>query len=174
MKNNLPVKRSHNNLNNESLFTDDMKKKLKLLTRAGLKITDIIFILGICTKTYYNWKEKNKKFFENIEDWKNEADVEVEISLRDRALGYSHPETKVQYDSKNKKWVKTEIMKYHPPDATSAIFWLKNRQPEKWKDRREVAVKDVTVKIERKDFGGVARQLNSVRDTATRTYFTKV
>ena len=33
--------------------------------------------------------------------------------------------------------VKTDVIKEYPPDPTSMIFWLKNRQPEKWRDRVE-------------------------------------
>ena len=27
-----------------------------------------------------------------------------------------------------------------PPDTTACIYWLKNRKPEQWRDRREVDV----------------------------------
>jgi len=28
-------------------------------------------------------------------------------------------------------------VKQYPPDPTSAIFWLKNRQPKIWRDKQE-------------------------------------
>ena len=31
-----------------------------------------------------------------------------------------------------------EYIEHYPPDTTAAIFWLKNRQPEKWRDKKEV------------------------------------
>lgn len=31
--------------------------------------------------------------------------------------------------------IRTPTMKYHPPDTTACIFWLKNRQPEQWRDK---------------------------------------
>lgn len=31
-----------------------------------------------------------------------------------------------------------EYIEHYPPDTTAAIFWLKNRQPEKWRDRKEI------------------------------------
>ena len=31
-----------------------------------------------------------------------------------------------------------EYTEHYPPDTTAAIFWLKNRQPEKWRDKKEV------------------------------------
>ncbi len=30
---------------------------------------------------------------------------------------------------------------YVPPDTTAAIFWLKNRKPEEWRDKRHVEEK---------------------------------
>ncbi|MDR8011858.1 terminase, partial [Escherichia coli] len=34
--------------------------------------------------------------------------------------------------------VETPLEKYYPPDTTAAIFWLKNRQKDKWRDKQEV------------------------------------
>jgi hypothetical protein len=33
-----------------------------------------------------------------------------------------------------------EVVKHYPPDPTAAIFWLKNRQKDKWRDKREEEV----------------------------------
>ena len=30
-----------------------------------------------------------------------------------------------------------DFIEHFPPDPTSMIFWLKNRQPDKWRDKRE-------------------------------------
>ncbi len=39
--------------------------------------------------------------------------------------------------------VVTEVEKYYPPDTTAQIFWLKNRKPGQWRDKREQDI-DVT------------------------------
>jgi hypothetical protein len=31
--------------------------------------------------------------------------------------------------------ITTKLTKHYPPDTTAAIFWLKNRQPGKWRDK---------------------------------------
>ena len=31
-----------------------------------------------------------------------------------------------------------DVTKHYPPDPTAAIFWLKNRQPDTWRDKVEV------------------------------------
>ena len=57
-------------------------------------------------------------------------------ALFKRATGYEHIEKKVAYVGGKNKVV--DVTKHFPPDATSAIFWLKNRQPKKWRDKKEV------------------------------------
>ncbi|PVE23654.1 hypothetical protein DC522_14480 [Microvirga sp. KLBC 81] len=32
--------------------------------------------------------------------------------------------------------IRAETLTYYPPDTTACIFWLKNRQPGKWRDKR--------------------------------------
>ncbi|WP_205010660.1 hypothetical protein [Nitrosomonas oligotropha] len=44
------------------------------------------------------------------------------------------------------KITKTKLTKHYPPDTVAAIFLLKNRHPEKWRDKVEVGV---NVKLDR-------------------------
>ena len=56
-------------------------------------------------------------------------------------MGYEAEETKtyMKDDGNGKKTKHVEkVTKHLPSDATSMIFWLKNRQPERWNDRRQV------------------------------------
>lgn len=50
-------------------------------------------------------------------------------------MGYSHAATK--FFQAGGVILKQEYIEHYPPDATSMIFWLKNRQPDKWRDKRE-------------------------------------
>ena len=36
------------------------------------------------------------------------------------------------------KVIRVETVEHYPPDTTAMIFWLKNRQPDRWRDRAEV------------------------------------
>lgn len=118
------------------------KHKIKILTENGLTDKQISEIFGITQQTYCNWKKKYPEFFESIKDWKLTADGEVEVSLYKRACGYSCPDTKAQWvgDAKDGHWEYAELIKHYPPDATSMIFWLKNRQPDKWRDKADVGI----------------------------------
>lgn len=41
-----------------------------------------------------------------------------------------------------------EEQQYIPPNTTAQIFWLKNRQPKKWRDKVDVEQKtDETIRI---------------------------
>lgn len=67
-----------------------------------------------------DWRKRHPTFNAALEAGKPIADDQVEASLFRRANGYD--------DSKGQ---------HHPPDVTACIFWLKNRRPEAWRDRRE-------------------------------------
>ena len=86
-------------------------------------------------QTLNNWKKSFPEFFESIKKGKALADAKVAESLYHRANGYSHPETKV-FNNQG-EIVTFDVTKQYAPDPTAAIFWLKNRQPELWRDRQE-------------------------------------
>ena len=56
-----------------------------------------------------------------------------------RAIGYEYEEVSEKYESgmmTEKKITKKQVV----PDVTAQIFWLKNRRPDKWKDKQDVEV----------------------------------
>ena len=88
--------------------------------------------LNISKATLNNWKKKHPNFLDSLKKGKDEYDVaNVEVSLRERAIGYSHPDTHISV------WrgevIVTEITKHYPPDPLSCIFWLVNRSGGRWK-----------------------------------------
>jgi len=119
-----PYKESYN----EQVF------KLCLL---GAKDKEIADFFDICEATLNNWKIQYPKFLESIKDGKDKADSEVAKSLYKRAIGYTTKEvTKEGFDDIMK--VTKEVTKEVPPDTGAAMAWLKNRQPEKWRDKQEI------------------------------------
>ena len=91
---------------------------------------------GVNPDTWHEWKKVHSEFSEALRDWKVEADSRVERSLYERATGYSHPEDKIFNDDGEPLIVPT--VKHYPPDTTAAIFWLKNRQKDRWRDVSKV------------------------------------
>ena len=72
----------------------------------------------------------------SIKSGKVIADAQVVESLYNRATGIEVTEVEVRDDGKKK--VKRVTKRPIPPDTTAQIFWLKNRQPELWRDKPTV------------------------------------
>lgn len=121
---------------------NEQARKLCLLGYTDKELADFF---EVSESTLNLWKKEYPKFSESIKSGKELADVEVVDSLRNRALGYSHKEEKIFND--NGKVTRVQTTKHYPPDPTSAIFWLKNRQRSKWTDEKKVEL-EVKKKIE--------------------------
>lgn len=109
--------------------------KLCLLGATDKEMADFF---GVAESTFHLWKKEHKEFSEALKRGKIIADANVAKSLYHRALGYSHPEDKIFNDNGEPLIVPTT--KHYPPDPTAAIFWLKNRKPAEWRDKRDVQV----------------------------------
>lgn len=91
---------------------------------------------GVNESTICRWKIAHPEFCKSIKSGKEIADAEVTQSLYKSAMGYEHSDTDIRVV--NNEIVETPITKYYPPNATSIIFFLKNRQPKKWRDKQEI------------------------------------
>lgn len=126
------------------------KDKLLLLqswARNGLLDEAIAKKIGINKSTLYEWKKKYKDFADALKKGKEVVDIEVENVLLKRALGYSTTETKIE-TFLNGKTKTTTITKEVPPDVTAQIYWLKNRKPEKWRDKPSEEKEITKIKVE--------------------------
>ena len=114
----------------------ELAYKFCLLGATDEKLADFF---DVCVATINTWKKEHPEFLVSIKRGKQIADAEVASSLYHRALGYSHKETKlVSYEGKVTD--ERDIDKHYAPGPTAAIFWLKNRQPEHWRDKSERTV----------------------------------
>ena len=112
---------------------------LESWARDGLTDAQIASNMGVSTVTLYNWKNKYLNIFNTLKRGKEIVDIQVENALLKRALGYEYEEVKQEYElGVNTKTTKT--VKHVIPDTTAQIFWLKNRRPDKWRDK--IAVTD--------------------------------
>ena len=101
----------------------------------GAKDTELADFFDVQESTLNNWKKAHPEFMESLKSGKIKADSEVSNSLYNRARGYEVTEVREEKSEDGFKEVKTR--KHVAADATSAIFWLKNRQPKKWRDKQE-------------------------------------
>lgn len=115
------------------------------IARHGLTDEEIADAFGIHVRMLRRWKKKYKPFGAALKLAKETPDKKVERSLYLRALGYSHADVDIRTVSignGQSMIVKTPIIKHYPPDTTACIYWTKNRQPEKWRDKQESVVQN--------------------------------
>ena len=117
----------------------------------GLIDEQIAANIGITTTTLYDWKKKYADFSDALKKGKEASDYEVENALFKSATGYEYEERKeVQevVDGVMRKRVEV-TRKQVPPNATSAIFWLKNRKPDKWRNKQEIEISKLRAEIKK-------------------------
>lgn len=110
--------------------------KLEGWARDGLTDDQIAKNIGINRDTLYRWKKAHSDISDALKRGKEVIDRQVENALLKRALGYTYDEVTFEGGLEVKR-----VRKQVVPDTTAQIFWLKNRKPEEWRDKREI-VKD--------------------------------
>jgi hypothetical protein len=131
-------------------------KVAKAMAKLGATDREVAEALGVSEKTLNTWKHKHPKFLQSLKIGKGPANKRVEVSLYKRATGYSFDsEEIVPYDhviehkdaegktvrlEREKRVLRVPIVKHVPPDPTSIIYWSKNRDPERWRDKRDLTL----------------------------------
>jgi hypothetical protein len=64
--------------------------------------------------------------------------IRVERSLYQRANGYNYEAVKIFMPAGSKQPVVVHYIEHMPPDVTAGMFWLKNRDPDNWRDVQNV------------------------------------
>lgn len=117
--------------------------------RDGLTDEQIAENMGVSRSTLNEWKKKYPDISDTLKRGKEVVDIVAENALYKKAIGVKEILKKpikikeVVYDN-GKRVKETEKIEYvdeevyFPPDTTALIFWLKNRQPQKWRDKQQV------------------------------------
>lgn len=133
-----------------ALCTEDNLIRIAAYARNGLNETQIAKNLGVSVSTLKRAKndpDVGGPIRAALIQTKEVVDFEVENMLRKRAMGYEYDEVKEEYEM-GVLVKRTVTKKVVPPDTSAQIFWLKNRKPTEWRDRREV---DNTIALEKLD-----------------------
>lgn len=113
--------------------------KIEGWARDGLTDEQIATNIGIAYSTLRDWRDKYPALSAALKKGKEVVDRQVENALLQRALGYEYTETTREYIPElGEMHVTKEVTKQIAPDTTAQIFWLKNRKPQDWRDKRDV------------------------------------
>lgn len=94
----------------EEWLTKDGLILIEGWARDGLTDEQIAHNMGVGVRTLYEWKEKYPQIAQSLKKTKEVVDRQVENALFKKAC---------------------------EGDTTAMIFWLKNRRPNDWRDKRE-------------------------------------
>jgi hypothetical protein len=100
----------------KSAFRPEYILIAKACARFGAIEEEIADELHINHATLDNWKKQYPEFLGALKAGKETSDGRIERSLYQLAIGWNG----------------------QPPNTTAAIFWLKNRRPDRWRDVQQL------------------------------------
>lgn len=131
---------------------------LERLAEMAPRLTDAEMAkeMGISPSTYYDWLKKHPEMSEAVTRARTGADARannesVERSLLETALGGVRVLKKpmklksTSFDARGRRVEKEKIVYadeevYIQPNVKAQIFWLTNREPERWRNRVEAVL----------------------------------
>ena len=119
-----------------SKYDPKMIEQARKLCELGATDREVADFFEISESTLNLWKGLHPEFSESLKVGKTAADERVIQSLYRRATGYVHDAVKIAVNSQGEV-TQVPFVEHYPPDTTAAIFWLKNRRKEEWRDRVE-------------------------------------
>jgi transcriptional regulator with XRE-family HTH domain len=127
----------------EKWITEEGLVLLEGWARDGLTDEQIAHNVGVSRSTLNDWKKKYPDISDALKKGKEVVDLQVENALLKRALGYEYEEItqESQWNEKINKYeliITKSVKKRQAPDTTAQIFWLKNRRPDKWRDKQDI------------------------------------
>ena len=141
-------------------LSEDNLLRIKGWARDGLTDKDIAEKkIGISARSFCDWKKKYPSISSALKEGRAPVDTEVESAMIKSALGHKTTVRKpiklkttrrkdgMEITEEHVEYVDEEI--YIPPQVVAQIFWLKNRKPDYWKDKRETTDTNAVERLDR-------------------------
>ena len=116
-----------------TLYKPEYAEQARKLCLLGAINPDLAAFFNVVTSTIDKWIAEKPEFSGAIKEGREIADAQVGERLYQRAMGYSHAEDKIF--NNNGVALVVPTTKHYPPDTAACIFWLKNRQRDRWRDK---------------------------------------
>lgn len=140
--------------------TEDSLLRIKGWARDGLTNKQIAETkIGITERTFCDWKKKYTSISSALKEGRAPVDTEIEDCMVRSAKGFKVKEKKAFKVKTTKKKDGMEITEEHmevveverfvDPVVVAQIFWLKNRKPDYWKDKRETTDTNAIDKLDK-------------------------
>jgi hypothetical protein len=129
------AKKESNQVGRPSDFKPEFCEQAEKLCRLGATDEELAAFFDKDVATINRWKHSHPEFRASVKEGKVLADINVANSLYKRATGYVLETEKVVGKGENQRVVKLSIAV--EADTTAAIFWLKNRRKDHWRDKQD-------------------------------------
>lgn len=133
-------------------------KRIEGWARDGLRNEDIAAKMGISASTFYEYVKKFPEISDALKRGKAPVDFEVENAMLKSALGHKETVRKpirlrttrrkdgMEITEEHVEYFDEEV--YIPPQVSAQIFWLKNRKPDIWRDKKELTTNTALEKLD--------------------------
>lgn len=120
-----------------SSYQKGFASQARKICELGATDQEIADFFEVDVRTIYRWKHDHDEFCQALKAGKDIADERVERSLYQKAIGYEQDEVKIFMPAQAEAPVYAPYRAKIAPDTTAAIFWLKNRRSQDWRDKVE-------------------------------------
>lgn len=139
-------------------LTDNNLTRIEGWARDGLRNEDIAAKMGVSPSTFYEYVKKYSEISDAIKRGKAPVDFEVENAMLKSALGHKETVRKpirlrttrrkdgMEITEEHVEYFDEEV--YIPPQVSAQIFWLKNRKPDIWRDKKELTTNAALEKLD--------------------------
>jgi len=111
-----------------------VRQAYSIVSKLGATGPELAQALDVSIDTISEWQNKYPQFSAAIKDGRDYFDtIQIENALAARARGMR--KKTITTDEDGNVVIKEEEL---PPDPTSMIFWLKNRNKDRWRDKTDV------------------------------------
>lgn len=121
-------------------YRAEFASRAHALCRFGAIDADLAEVFGVSEATINRWKKSHPEFKAALDAGKPFANELVERALFESAIGWSHRAVKIMAVSDGSgagsRIEEVEYTERFPPNVTAQIFFLKNRDPERWRDKQ--------------------------------------
>jgi hypothetical protein len=132
------VKKNHAKLGRPTKRTKELDTAIIHLAGLGYTNVEIAEAVGIAEWTLQAWIRDDESLSQAVKSAKRLVDSEVEQALLKRAKGLAIKKTQFA-TFQGQITDREEYEEIIPPDTRAIEFWLKNRQPERWTEKKTIA-----------------------------------
>ena len=137
-------------------LSEDGLVLLAARSRDSLTKRELAEKIGVSPATLAKWEKTYPEIEKAVRQGREITDISVENAILKKAPGFDTKEVKKVVKADGQEEI-TTVYKSVPPDLSAASCWLKNRCPDKWRDKPEN--NNAISKVE-KILGGIDAQVD--------------